>query len=140
MPLHDFWSVELDPDNGAGGKCPVYPSEFKAVGLSSDIRCYVLIEYVYGGVIQRVIDTRRSPPHDHLIGTVIKPGTCSHIGDKLLQMAATNCTGGGHRNTRHAVCHCHVQSMRIRLLARTKWVFMKHRVCTERARVISDVL
>jgi hypothetical protein len=49
MPLHDFWKVKLDPDNGAKGKCPTYPSEFIAAGLGSDIRCYELIEYVYGG-------------------------------------------------------------------------------------------
>jgi hypothetical protein len=35
------------------------------------------------------------------MGKVIPPGTCAHIGDKLLQMSATNCTGSGHYNTRH---------------------------------------
>lgn len=69
MPLHDFWSVKLDPENGASGKCPVYPSEFQAVGLSSDIRCYVLIEYVYGGCRSLVI--RKTPLPRHL-------STCNH--------------------------------------------------------------
>ena len=83
------------------------PDEFRAAGLGSDVKCYQLIEYVYGKPLSS--DTPRGSPHDHLMGSVIKPGTVQHIGDKLLQMAAANSSGGGHRNTRHCHCHCHVR-------------------------------
>ena len=46
-PLHDFWTVKLDPNNGANGKCPVYPEEFHAAGLGSDLKCYELVDFVY---------------------------------------------------------------------------------------------
>ena len=36
--------------------------------------------------------------HEHCVG-VLKPSTFIHTSDKLLQLAATNCTHGGHRNT-----------------------------------------
>ena len=39
--------MKLDKDNGANGKCPVFPSEFRAAGLGNDLRCYELIDFVY---------------------------------------------------------------------------------------------
>ena len=36
--------------------------------------------------------------HEHCVD-VLKPSTFIHVSDKLLQLAATNCTHGGHRNT-----------------------------------------
>ena len=37
--------------------------------------------------------------HKHLVG-IFKPSNMMHVGDKLLQLAATNCTDGTHLNTR----------------------------------------
>lgn len=36
--------------------------------------------------------------HEHCVD-VLKPSTFLHIAEKLLQMAATNCSDGGHYNT-----------------------------------------
>lgn len=45
--LLNFWDVEFARDNGAGGKLPVLPLEWKAVGLASDTSCFKLLEYLY---------------------------------------------------------------------------------------------
>ena len=39
--------------------------------------------------------------HSHC-DKILKPSTLKHIGEKLLQLAATNCTDGGSFNTRLA--------------------------------------
>ena len=38
-------------------------------------------------------------PHDNCI-ELMAPSTLMKIGEKFLQLAATNCTDGGHYNTR----------------------------------------
>ena len=40
----------------------------------------------------------RTARHGHCVD-VLMPSTFIHVSDKLLQLAATNCTHGGHRNT-----------------------------------------
>ena len=93
--------------NGAKGKCPVLPSEFRSLGLDSDLRCFQLVVYLY----RRVLDPNRwdvyniicqlrcHSLHEQAVPDAIKPGTLMHVGDKFLQMCATNSTTGGHRNT-----------------------------------------
>ena len=37
--------------------------------------------------------------HDECVPDIILPGTAKHVGEKLIHMAAVNCTHGGHHNT-----------------------------------------
>lgn len=71
------------------------------MGLDSDARAYGLIDYCY----KCFVHAKSMHLHTHLVG-VIKPSTFLHIsskilliGDKFLQLAATNCNGAAKVNT-----------------------------------------
>ena len=55
-PLNFWTHPPFDEKNGAKGKCPVLPSEFRSLGLDSDLRCFQLVVYLY----RRVLDPNRS--------------------------------------------------------------------------------
>ena len=105
--LLNFWTAKFDADNGAKGKIPVFPKEWRAVGLGSDSQCFKLIEYIYREASVPLDCLQTGAPkkclykflHKNLTDT-IKPSNIMHIGDKLLQLAATNSTDGTHLNTR----------------------------------------
>ena len=95
MRPHDFRPTEFDPENGADGIIPVTPAEWKQVGIDSDMRAFNLVNYLYKNRKDCVF------LHSHC-DKILKPSTLMHIGEKLLQLAATNCTDGGSFNTRLA--------------------------------------
>ena len=77
------------------------------MGLGSDTQCFKLVEYCYR---DRPTGTQKSKSirvqtrdtktlHKNLVG-VVKPSNLMHLGDKLLQLAASNSTDGTHLNTR----------------------------------------
>ena len=45
---HNFWIERFDPNNGARGLVPIYPSEWALVGLDSDVKCFNLMKFLYG--------------------------------------------------------------------------------------------
>ena len=67
----------------------------RTVGISKDLHAFRLLEYLYR-VPQKTI---AKILHEHC-ETELAPSTYTHISGKLLQLAATNCTDGSHRNTR----------------------------------------
>ena len=53
----------------------------------------------YALLVRNSLQDYETFPHDHCM-EILKPSTLMHIGEKLLQLAATNNTDGGHLNTR----------------------------------------
>ena len=96
MPL-DFRPTAFDPENGADGIIPVTPAEWKRVGIDSDMRAFNLVKYLYKKKTEGFVFL-----HSHC-DKILKPSTLMHIGEKLLQLAATNCNDGGSFNTRLAI-------------------------------------
>ena len=79
---------------------PVTPVEWRKVGIDSDLKAFHLMKYLYG--IKNINDNNDlclNIPHDNCI-ELMAPSTLMKIGEKFLQLAATNCTDGGHYNTR----------------------------------------
>jgi hypothetical protein len=62
---------------------------------STDLQAFKLLEFLYAPFPLKLM---RKGVHTWCI-EMIKPGTMMHIGNKFLQMAAANCTDGGHYNT-----------------------------------------
>ena len=80
----------------------MYPDEYKKVGIHTDNKCFHLLEYLYGGNSKS--QPRFCVPRSKNAGSTSSQQTISTsatmlIGAKLLQLAATNCTHGGHKNT-----------------------------------------
>ena len=45
---HRFTEDGFDKNNGANGKLPITPKEWRLVGISSDMDAYRLMKYIYG--------------------------------------------------------------------------------------------
>ena len=67
----------------------------RTVGISTDLHAFRLLEYLYR-VPQKII---ANILHEYC-EKELAPSTYTHISGKLLQLAATNCTDGSHKNTR----------------------------------------
>ena len=94
------------------------------MGIYKDIHAFRLIEYIYrAGFQSKILKNRminvyvnsktidlNDSLHENCY-TILKPSTMIHIAHKLLHLAATNNTDGGHYNTRFrdriiiAFCH-----------------------------------
>ena len=97
------------------------------MGLDSDARAYGLIDYCY----KCFVHAKSMHLHTHLVG-VIKPSTFLHIsskilliGDKFLQLAATNCNGAAKVNTQSPFSQM-IWYAKKRCSLGTFWLMMKN--------------
>tara|TARA_B100001013_G_scaffold300859_1_gene202245 strand:- start:111 stop:380 length:270 start_codon:yes stop_codon:yes gene_type:complete len=75
----------------------------KRVGIYKDIHAFRLMEYIYGHRFLSKFHqnlNKNHYPHENCAPPVLAPSTLIHLAGKLLHLAATNNTDGGHFNTR----------------------------------------
>ena len=68
------------------------------LSASSDMQAYRLLHFVYTAFS----NTIRGWVHRHCV-EFIPPGSMEHVGSKLIHLAATNLSTGGHYNTNSVV-------------------------------------
>jgi hypothetical protein len=121
---HRFTEDGFDKNNGANGKLPITPREWRLVGISSDMDAYRLMKYLYGFQLNSHSFSSQTcfqlnslefmkEPYENCMH-VLAPSTLKHIAEKFLQLAATNNTDGGHHNPfnmlKHII-HVHEKNM-----------------------------
>ena len=105
----DFSRREWDKNNGGGGDLPLLATEFHEIGLQNKLILSFCIHWWKGIQIAEIHLHLAlltfwklgfvSKVHDECVPDIILPGTAKHVGEKLIHMAAVNCTHGGHHNT-----------------------------------------